>query len=270
MIIIFFGQHSNVWMNVLNNKLINDFSKHTTINIENIKNIYDIKQIIKIIKMDLTTTICIIPLMETHMIELHNNNINALMPSIDNITLFSCKKRFATYVNNNNLGQFTPKVYNSMDEINPNSLYIIKPYNLNNGSNMCIKQQLNKTDFVNKVVQEYIENKIEYNANIVSKNGEIIKCITYAYNFDDKCHIKKYPINTLNMSKFELDYKHIKQLELFLLPCKYTGISNVDFVICDEQIKVFEINPRLGGGLVRFDRHDLVDILSEMINCRDI
>ncbi len=68
------------------------------------------------------------------------------------------------------------------------------------------------------------------------------------------------------MSKIELEYKYIKQLELFLLKCYYTGISNIDFIIYDDKIKVFEINPRLGGGLIRFDRCDLVEILVELIN----
>ena len=113
--------------------------------------------------------------------------------------------------------------------------------------------------------QEYIKNKTEYTAYIVSKNGKIIKCITYAYNFNNEQHIKSFPINTKNMSKIELDNKYIKQLELFFVHCGYTGISNTDFMIFDGQIKVFEINPRLGGGLVRFNRLDLVEILYEMI-----
>ena len=259
MIIIFFGLHSNDWMDVLNNKLITFFSKHA--NITEIKNAYNINQLTKI---DLSSAY-IIPLMETHMIELYNNNIKALMPSLEHIKMFSCKKMFALYVKNNNLENYTPKVYNSIDEINSNGLYIIKPYNLNNGVNICIKKCVDKRDFVNKIVQEYIENKIEYTSYIVSKNGQIIKCITYVYNFDNTQHIRNYPTNTQNISKFELDYKYVKQLELFFLHCGYTGISNIDFIICDDQVKVFEINPRLGGSLIRFDRSDLVEILYKMI-----
>ena len=241
MIIIFFGLHSRSWMDVLNNKLITDFSKHT--NITEIKNIYTINNLHELG----LSKVCIIPLMETHMLQLYNNKINALMPSLEHIKQFSCKKQFITYV--------TKK------------LYIVKPYNLNNGTDMYIKQSIdvNKNDFVNKIVQEYIENKIEYCAHVVSKNGQIMKCITYAYTFDDMQHIKSFPKNTKNMSKIELDNKYVKQLELFFLSCKYTGISNTDFIICDEQIKVFEINPRLGGSLVRFDKCDLVEILHKMI-----
>lgn len=265
MIIIFFGLHSKEWMNVLNNKLIPDFLKYPTIT--DIKNVYNVN---KLTNLDLSSGSIIIPLMETHMMELHKKNIKALMPSLKHLQMFSCKKKFATYVKNNNLEQYTPKVYTSIDEITTDKLYIIKPYNLNNGTNMCIKKSIEKKDFVNKIIQEYIENKIEYVANIVSKDGYIIKCITYAYNFDDEQHIKRHPINTQNMTKIELDNKYLLQLELFFLYCGYTGISNTDFIICDGQIKVFEINPRLGGGLVRFDRTDLIEILYEMIKLNEI
>ena len=73
--------------------------------------------------------------------------------------MFSCKKMFGLYVKNNNLENYTPKIYNSINEIIPNKLYIIKPYNQNNGSNIEIKQHIDKKDFVNKIVQEYIKIK---------------------------------------------------------------------------------------------------------------
>jgi carbamoylphosphate synthase large subunit len=263
MIIIFFGLHNKDWMDVLNDKLIKYFPDDT--NITKITNIYDVN---KLINTDLSSTY-IIPLMENHMIELHNNNIKALMPSIENIKFFSCKKEFALFVKNNNLEQYAPKVYNSIDEIPINGLYIIKPYNLNNGNDICIKQYLDKTDFDNKIVQEYIYNKKEYSSYFVSKNGYIIKCITYEFIFDNDQHIKSFPINTQNMTKIDLDYKYIKQLELFLICCKYTGICNIDFVICNDQIKVFEINPRLGGGLIRINRCDLIEMLNEMIKLNE-
>jgi len=266
--IIFFGKHSNDWMNVLNSKLITDFSKHTNANIREITNVYDIN---KLTNMDLSSTY-IIPLMENHMIDLHNKNIKGLMPSIENIKMFSCKKKFASYVKHNNLEQYTPKVYESFDEINTdnNGMYIIKPYNLSNGEKMKITKIVEKSDFENNIVQEYIENIIEYTTYAVSKNGKIIKHITYGCNFGSPCHIKRHPVNTTNMSRVDLDDKYITQLESFLHNCGYTGISNTDFIICDGKIKVFEINPRLGGGLVRIDRCDLVEMLYEAIKQQDL
>lgn len=257
--IVFFGQHSIDWMNVLNKRLIKHFKKYKTI--EKIKNVYSIK---KLNNLNLSK-IYIIPLLESHMIELHNNNIKAIMPSLEHIKMFSCKKMFNLYVKKNNLENYVPKTYDIDDIITTDKLYIIKPYNLNNGKNMFIKKQLEQTDFINNIIQEYIPNNVEYTAHIVSKNGQIIKCITYAYKFDSSQHIKVYPINTKNIIKFELDKKYISQLELFLTNCGYTGISNVDFIISDDQIKVFEINPRLGGSLVRSNSIDLVEILYEMI-----
>lgn len=263
MIIIFFGLNNRDWMDVLNNKLLSDFSNETCIT--DIKNIYDVN---KLLQLDLSSAY-VIPLMEPHMIQLHNRNIKALMPSLDHIIMFSCKKRFASYVEEHNLQQYTPKVYPSIDETPTYGLYIIKPYNLNNGAKMRITTTVDERDFENKIVQEYIENIIEYSAYIVSKNGHIRKCITYMSVFDNAQHIKSYPKNVNKMNKIELDDKYVKQLELFFLCCGYSGISNVDFIIQDDQIKVFEINPRLGGGLIRADKSDVVEILLEMINIDD-
>lgn len=260
MIIIFYGLHSSDWMNILNVKLLPYF---TNLGITNIINIHDIN---KLVKNDLSSAY-IIPLMESHMIELYNHNIRALMPKLEDIKIFSCKKLFSIYVLNNNLEQYTPKIYNLNENIPDNMLYIIKPYNENNGCGIKIKNNICKNDFKNNIVQEYINNRLEYTSYIVSINGVIQKCITYTYDFDNEKHIKINPINTSKISKYDLKDNYIKILELFLLPCKYTGICNIDFIIHEEQVKVFEINPRLGGGLIRSNKQDLTNLLTELIKC---
>jgi predicted ATP-grasp superfamily ATP-dependent carboligase len=265
MSIIFFGKCSNDWMNALNESLIPEFSIYTKLNINEIKNVYDINELAK---MDLSSAY-VIPLMEKHMIQLYNKKIKAIMPIIDHVNIFSCKKMFSSYVKTYFLEQYTPKVYNSIDEVNDNGIYIIKPYELNNGSSMFIKKSLDETDFCNKIVQEYIENTVEYSSYTVTKNGKIIKCITYECAFDNVQHIKRYPENTNGMTKVELDEKYVKQLELFFLPLGYNGISNTDFIIHNGQVKVFEINPRLGGGLLRSNKCDVVEMLNEMINVNE-
>lgn len=261
MIIIFYGLHSSDWMNILNTKLISYFADLRIDNVINVHNVNDLD------KRHPSFKYVVIPLMESHMIELHNHNISALMPKLEDIKIFSCKKLFSTYVKNNNLEQYTPKIYNLNDDVPNDMLYIIKPYSENNGQGMKIKNNICADDFENQIVQEYINNTLEYTSYIVSKNGVIKKCITYAYSFDDEQHIKIFPINTTKMLKYDLEDKYIKILELFLLPCEYTGMCNINFIIHEGQVKVFEINPRLGGGLMKSDKHDLADILAELIKC---
>ena len=92
MIIIFYGSHSKDWMDVLNNKLITDFLNYTNINITEIKNVLDINTLTNILANIDLSSVFIIPLMENHMEELHKHNIKALMPSLEHIKMFSCKK----------------------------------------------------------------------------------------------------------------------------------------------------------------------------------
>jgi biotin carboxylase len=88
------------------------------------------------------------------------------------------------------------------------------------------------------------------------------------YKFISNKHIKIHPINTSNISKYYLEEKYVEKLELFLSKCNYTGVCNINFVFYNEEIKVLEINPRLGGSLIRFNKDYLVEILIELINIR--
>jgi hypothetical protein len=91
------------------------------------------------------------------------------MPSLENINVFQYKNLFASYVKNNNLEQYTPKVCNNISDIIPNKLYIIKLYDGYNGNGMLITNMITETNFTNNIIQEYIKNTKEYTSQIVAK-----------------------------------------------------------------------------------------------------
>ena len=281
MALIFYGKHSIQWMKVLNNTLMNKTLKNY---VNTINNIYSIN-CIKKYKSTYIQNCYIIPLMEKHMIELYShydiNQMKILMPSLDIINTFMCKKKFSEYIENNMLSSYTPITYKNNKDICNH--IIIKPLNLNNGSGMMIiKHDINNIyDYTNYIVQEYIENNTEYCAYIVAKKGKIILCITYIYIHKEVYHIKTstgFVNNILSQNniltqgviniepnepilyKINLERKYIDDLEKLLLPCQYDGICNIDFTIICNNIKVFEINPRLGGALMKF-KSDLIKVI---------
>jgi len=269
MFLIFYGQHSKQWMQMLNDKLLVDLQPTIT-RIENCATYHD----------KLSTADLIIPLMEHHMLDLYKHNIPACMPDQKTILIFMCKKKFAEYVSLHGLDSYTPKTYHRLADCVGQTL-IVKPPNLNAGSgayitNTVIESGFEKgafrafssSVFKTHIVQEYIFSNVEYCAYVVADKGLIQYICVYQTTFDSDKFIKRGVDAKMvaNMKKIDLDKKFIDIIQLFLLPVSYTGVCNIDFKIINDNIKIFEINPRLGGGLM-FDIHkcDLIGIILTMV-----
>jgi carbamoylphosphate synthase large subunit len=263
MSLIFFGGCSNKWLNVLNHNLL----PHLQPTIQIIKNYLNYTP-------RLITYNYILPLMETHMLLLHKHRIKAMMPDLQTIKIFTCKKLFSQYVIKYNLINYTPQTFSSLKDIEnfkntQNSVkFIIKPYNLYAGQGMIITDTIRELDINNFVVQEYIHTNIEYCAYIVAKNGKIQYSVIYKYIFQTDPYVKTAVDQNMvnNSEKIILDQQYIDCLELFLLPCHFNGVCNIDFKIHNNTLKLFEINPRLGGSLMFKKNHqDLVEIIKNII-----
>ena len=251
--LVFFVKHSEVWMNTLNHiNLINDLTNFVDkiINFNNIK-------LLKFEKY-------IIPLMEKDMLLLYENNINAIMPDINAINTFSNKKLFYEYVIKNNLSIYIPKTYYSNDFLAQK--YISKPYTNNNGNGIVFLQPYVNKNINDTIIQEYIQSNEEYVCFLVALNGIIIHYVAYKSIINKVNHIKSSYLSDFEQIKIDLDDKYLKIIELFLLPIKYNGVCNVDFKIINDEIKIFEINVRLGGTLmIPKYKNDLVSILKILL-----
>ena len=209
----------------------------------------------------------VLPLMEVHILELHRRGIRAMIPDVETVRICMCKRRFSQYVLANNLTQYAPKTYT--DEELDGSLRIVKPYSRNSGSGMRITRDVSKHEYKTHVVQEYLPNRDEFCAFIVANKGRIVYCSVIQSTFSDSVHIKKAVSaeDVANNRIVLLDPKHIDILEMFLLPCSYTGVCNIDFLIHKDVVKVLEINPRLGGSLMYPKyRQILVDTLFALMD----
>jgi predicted ATP-grasp superfamily ATP-dependent carboligase len=244
--IVFFGVHSKEWSLALNAKNLHQFFKQE---IRTCTSIEELKEISNAI---------IIPLLEKHNIELHFFNIKSIF-DYNNTILFMNKKLFFEYTINNNLEEYIPKT-NCKNE---NNYYIVKELSNNGGKKIYFTNKFESVCLNTYVVQEYIFTEYEYTIHLVCKEGKIVASITYV--FERKNKIRTFRENK-NISKISIEDKYLKIFEKFLIPCKYSGICNIDFIIVDNNIKIFEINPRLGGTLMLSqNRKDLVEILSTCI-----
>lgn len=264
MILTFFGTNGH-WTDILNNNLTKYLSEHNSMIVREIKNTSSIND-------ELRTSHIVIPLLENHIRELHEAKIKAIMPSMEMLETLGCKKKFHKYIMDNKLEYYIPNTYTSVPS-DKNSLLIVKPYNLNSGAGIYIANIVTQEIVQNYIVQDYIHthgaNKYEYVTHAVVYKGKIKCHVTYTRKYFGDIFIKK-AVTQNDMKYYEkvsIENKYIEEMEKILIPCKYTGVCNVDYKLVDGRMYVFEINPRFGGSLM-FDEHlsDLIAIINSMIN----
>jgi carbamoylphosphate synthase large subunit len=261
--VIIYGNQPG-WV-ILTNELLY-FLQPNINNVKSIKNIHELQLYLLNNSIDINY---IIPLTETHFIELNNVNIKAIMP--DNLTVqeFTNKQLFAKYVLKNNLTNFFPKIYYKNDY--SNKLVVVKPpYG---GSSVGVYldniNNIQNNTFQTHVVQEYIKEDTEYTANLVVDKGKIIYAFAYSRYYGNRNYIKHDVQDNTTQKRVEIAPKHICDFERFLLPVKYTGPCNIDYKIVNNNIFVFEINARLGGSLI-FEQHtkDFATMILYLINLK--
>lgn len=245
--IIFYGNQSSLWLKALNASNLYQFFN---IPICHYTNITDLPK---------NNDVIIIPLLEKHNIELHNYNIKSIL-NYHNTILFMNKKSFYDYAVENNLTQFVPITNTKI----PNGKYIVKPFSENSGRKMFITTNIDNVSLDTFLFQQYLCTQYEYTTHIVANKGIIITSITY--RFERNRQIRNNVTNNIIFTKIEIEEDHLNILQQFLIPCQYTGVCNIDYLIIDNKIIVFECNPRLGGSLmISLNRKDLVTILVSLI-----
>ena len=217
----------------------------------------------------------ILPSITDHIRDLNDAGINSLF-KIDSgwLDRLDDKKKFAEYSIEKNLTHYIPKIYFKADDRSSNTLVVVKQkYQVfSYGVSKKRLHEVKDWEFDESVVQEYIKDPIEYAGYFVVYNGNITHSFAYKGNHGNGEFIKCEGGNpdTTPKTRVTLDDKIIKQLELFLKPTLFTGTCCFDFKIKDDNLKVFEINPRLGGSLtLEENRKDLTDIIRKLIEIYD-
>ena len=252
MSLIIFGTHCN-WTDILNQDLLPDLQP-----------IIQSITVCSTINESLFTADHVLPLLESHMLELHYHNIKAHMPSKEAIETFQHKKLFAEYAQKYALHYYMPEHFTTLQT--RGKKLCVKPFSLNAGIGIYITDKIYNEIFNNYVVQEYIHDYVEYTTHIIARNGIIIYHLTYQITFMTDEYIKG-GINTTNsIIKINLDKQYLDILQMFLLPIKYDGICCVNFKIVNNKIYIFEINPRLGGTLL-LHKNDMIEFLQVLFTC---
>jgi hypothetical protein len=213
----------------------------------------------------------VIPLMEQDALHVPTwapvlKSSNSLIEQLQN------KKLFKVLMEKNSFSHLLPTHYGNINEV----IYpaIIKsPIGAGGASVQLIKNvlelkafiSLQKMNFADLIIQEFIPGVNEYVAHFVAKNGEILYEKYYSFKLKQNTWIRT-PAITQCSSRIEMSNNHSQIFHSVLKKIGYSGPINIDFKIQDEQIRIFEINPRLGGSMmVKQNEADLITLLKALL-----
>lgn len=271
-ILIFYG-HYESWFNIYNKKNLMKFLSDLIYDVKIFTDIPSLKSFLNGEGQQYKNYI--MPSRIEHIHELNAARINSLF-KIDSRWLkrLNNKKLFIDYAIEHNLSKYIPRPYSKNSDRSKNPLVIIKPNESCYSMGVYKKRlaDLKDNEFENNVVQEYIKDPKEYAGYFVAYNGNITHSFAYVGDHGNtefiKCDGGKH--DNTPKTRVLLDSKIVNELQLFLKPTLYTGTCCFDFKIKDGNLKVFEINPRMGGSL-NFPENskDLTTIIRKLMEAYD-
>jgi carbamoylphosphate synthase large subunit len=230
----------------------------------------------------------LMPIWVDDYIKYNNLDINIFKNNLENIDILENKGKFAKYMLEYYPDNIPMTYYYNFDNVSYNNYnlpiskrYIVKP-NRSYGSlgikiikhysqnNFKLKSGL-KNKVINKninnikdhIIQEFIEHTDYYSGHFLVLNGVIHEKI---YFYCDNKNIDEIKIGQC------YNYQVLEDLVIddsifsnIFNNLNFSGISAIDFIISNNKIIIFEINPRLGGTLINDNKY-LNLFLDKLIN----
>lgn len=181
-----------------------------------------------------------------------------LMPSRRAFLTCRDKARFASFTRSAGLEDLVPRTY-----ANPDSAefpLVLKRTNKAGGYGVAIigsKEELLARKAQKPwrgrrtILQALLPGHIDHVTHAVARHGRILWHCSYRYDLDQARPLQS--AQTIEKrSRHVASPAHIAILERFLVPLDYSGAVSFDYrLMPDGSLKVFEINPRFGGSMMR-------------------
>ncbi len=197
----------------------------------------------------------ILPLMETHIVSCPDG-FARLIPGSDSLQILQNKGAFAAYARARGLASLCPETYAGPDQ----AVYpcVLKRLDLNNCDGIrivhsagecrsCLEQDpWRGHDYL---LQEYVASDADHCTHGIYVDGRMVWHCTYAYAPAPAGIQRRYG---LNLQRITATAARLAEFEAFLAPLRFTGPVNIDYRIrADGRTAILEMNPRLGGSLMR-------------------
>lgn len=187
--------------------------------------------------------------------KLYNNLENNIFNNdLHNIEILNNKSLFGNYMKEKFL-EYIPTIYyynyNDITYINKplENILLITKQNIGcAGYGIKIGYNIFDNLYKNCIISKYIPHTIYYSGHFLVLNGNIIKKVYFYANKPNKKLIIRGRITKYEVTdKLNIDDTIFDKIFIDL---KYSGFACVDFTILNNNIFIFEINPRPGGSLI--------------------
>jgi hypothetical protein len=213
----------------------------------------------------------VVPLMEPHILSMPEG-CHALVPDSEALAILADKAQFARYAAELGAAHLLPR---SIDLEHPTFPAMLKRTNLHSGMGVALvasQQELDEkraaAPWVGEVVllQEAVPSHREFVTHVVCVRGRIVWHCTFAYPLASRNEVRG-PVENLTIEQSSAHPADIQAFEQLLLPLGFNGPANIDYRRRpDGSLAIFEINPRLGGSLMRPDHvRDLAGALQAIV-----
>ncbi len=262
--VVIFGKHSAGWMEALNPSAF--VWRGICDNVQFLESIEDLELLRCSLQKD--ERFVVIPLLESH-IKLCTSDFPALVPSPTALEILEDKAKFFHYCLRHALDVFCPRHFESIDALE--FPVVLKRTNLNATGGITVAHSpeelrvlLAQRPWVGHsyVLQEYIEGSEEFVSHLICENGRVLWDHTVRYGgVGEQRIVRPKPV----LDSFRTSDKLLRIFEKILLPLNFSGPCNIDYKIDPlGRLRIFEVNPRLGGSLMRYDK---VEVLRSALDC---
>lgn len=248
--VIVFGRHSPDWMLALGNTA------------EVWKRMGNIRDVVGMAHDDPASlpaddgATVILPLMEPHMLGCPRA-YRSLFADPQSVMSLADKSAFAAYAVEHGLEALCPGNYTVAEAAYP---CVLKRVDLNGAAGITLvrseaelQELLAREPWLGKpcLIQAYVASEYDHVTHAVYRNGSILWHRSYRYRLDPEAQVRR-PGMRMALERIDVSDDTISQLDRFMAPLNYNGPMNFDYRFAgDGSLKVIEINPRLGGSLMR-------------------
>ncbi|WP_249680958.1 ATP-binding protein [Roseococcus pinisoli] len=211
---------------------------------------------------DSSLEVVAIPLMEEHADRLPPR-VARFHPSRPVSDLLRNKRQTLDYAAAQGFGHWCPEVYAEVSQIR--FPCIIKRVDLNASAGVDIAHSRRGLAArlgsalelpPDVVVQAFVYGSEEYATYLVMEEGEILWDATFCYEMEFSDVVRRP--GTAPAQRVATPGRILAQFRDFLVPLRYSGPCNVDYKIRPNgEAAIFEVNPRLGGSLMKHENLDL-------------
>ncbi|MCP4089878.1 MAG: HAD-IB family hydrolase [Gammaproteobacteria bacterium] len=180
------------------------------------------------------------------------NNIRYLIPTYETIILFGNKSAFVDFMYENNLSEYVPQKYDKIElpcVIKKNVSYYGHGIHVVQKAE-DIPKDINLNEYL---IQEAITGDTEYSTDLLVKNGSILYESTLKLQYATQLYVQGY--NNGNPVRYvRLDENILNVFANIVKLVNYNGFCCISYKVdIFNVLKIFEINPRMGGSIALFN-----------------